>query len=226
VDKTLISDDSILEILKLFPFFEKLSDSFQQKLIQAAEFVSLPIGAHYFEEGNSCGGIALVGSGDIRVFKRAETGREITLYHVEGGATCILTASCILAQSKYPATAVVDSPTTAVSFPADLFRDWVAQNEVIRQFVFYTLASRMEGVMTLIEELTFRKLDERLLAFLKGKLIQNRATKKIKMTHEEIAIELGSAREVISRLLKDFERRGLLKQSRGIIFPTESLLDT
>jgi len=224
VNKASFINDPTLEILHLFPFFHELSDSFQDKLIQSAEFVSLPTGTHYFEEGHTCAGIALVGSGDIRVFKRGETGREITLYHVERGATCILTASCILAQSAYPATAVVDSPATAVLFPADIFRDWVAQNEIIRQFVFYTLSTRMAGIMSLIEELTFRKLDERLIDFLKGKLIPNRAKTEIKMTHEEIAIELGSAREVISRLLKDFERRGLLRQSRGIIYPTESLL--
>ena len=224
VSKKSIPDDSKLEILQLFPFFKKLSDSYQSKLIENGEFVSLPAGAHYFEEGNSCNGIALVGSGDIRVFKRGETGREITLYHVERGETCILTASCILAQSAYPAAAIVDRHTTAVLFPGDLFRDWVARNEVIRQFVFFTLASRMGAVMTLIEELTFRKLDERLIDFLKGKLNSKQTLIEIRMTHEEIAIELGSAREVISRLLKDFERRGLLKQSRGVILPQEALL--
>ena len=96
------------QILELFPFSQTLSNSFKQKLIQSAEFASLPAGAFYFEEGQSCSRIALVGSGDIRVFKRGENGREIILYHVERGETCILTASCILAQSPYPATAVVD----------------------------------------------------------------------------------------------------------------------
>ena len=108
------TEQSKLEILKLFPFFHELSNSFQQKLIQHAEVARLPAGVFYFEEGHSCSRVALVGGGDIRVFKRGESGREITLYHVERGETCILTASCVLAQSAYPATAIVDHPAEAV----------------------------------------------------------------------------------------------------------------
>ncbi|MBT7199411.1 MAG: Crp/Fnr family transcriptional regulator [Candidatus Marinimicrobia bacterium] len=206
-----------LEILQLFPFFQDLSDSFQQQMIKTAELASLPRGAFYFEEGHSCSRIALVGGGDIRVFKRGETGREITLYHVERGQTCILTASCVLAHTPYPATAIVDTDALAVLFPADIFRDWVARNEIIRRFVFSSLANRMEGVLSLIEEITFGKLDERLLKFLEERSLAFPGKQGIQMTHEEIATELGSVREVISRILKDFERRGLLQQSRGKI---------
>lgn len=207
----------MLEILRLFPFFNELSDTFRLKLTQNAELAHLPAGAVYFEEGHSCGQIALVGDGDIRVFKRGETGREITLYHVEKGQTCILSASCVLAQSTYPATAIVDREATAIVFQAGLFRDWIAQSEVIRQFIFSSLANRMAEVLFLIEELTFRKLDERLFEFLREKLKKSGQTQQLKMTHEEIAVELGSAREVISRLLKDFERKGIIVQNRGLI---------
>lgn len=204
-----------LETLQHFPFFNKLSDTFRQNLLNNSDWAKLPAGTHFFEEGNSCSQIALVGFGDVRVFKRSESGREITLYHVGRGETCILTASCVLAQTAYPATAVVDQDVGAVVFRSDMFRDWVAQNEWIRQFVFAALAERMAGVLNLVEELTFRKLDERLINFLKSKA----PSQEIRMTHEEIAIELGSAREVVSRLLKEFERRGLIQQSRGIILP-------
>lgn len=215
------SDLQSRDILRLFPFYHELSTSFQQKLVDNSEYASLSKGTFYFHEGHSCSRIALVGDGDIRVFKRGESGREITLYHVERGQTCILTASCVLAQTAYPATAIVDSDASAIVFPADIFRDWVGQNEIIRQFVFASLASRMEGVLSLIEELTFRKLDERLLEFLSSKVDTKSSQNGIQMTHEEIAIELGSAREVISRLLKDFERRGLLIRRRGNIFLQE-----
>jgi len=218
------AEQNKLEILGLFPFFQDLSDTFKQQLIRQSEYACLPAGASYFEEGHSCSQIALVGDGDIRVFKRSESGREITLYHVEKGETCILTASCVLAQSAYPATAVVDRDAHAVVFPAGVFRDWVARNETIRQFVFSSLAIRMEGVLSLIEELTFRKLDERLAEFLKEKLKTSDQDRRIIMTHEEIAVELGSAREVISRLLKDFERRGLIIQNRGEITVLDPLL--
>ena len=83
----------------------------------------------------------------------------------------------------------------------------------------------MTGVLTLIEELTFRKLDERLMEFLKEKLNSSSLKSEIRMTHEEIAVELGSAREVISRLLKDFERRRIIKQTRGCIIPVDKSLN-
>ena len=213
------------QILELFPFYQRLSNTFQDKLLVVAELAELPTGVYYFQEGHSCSRIALVGQGDVRVFKRGASGREITLYHVEGGETCILTASCVLAQTAYPATAIVDRPTQAVIFPADTFRDWVASNEVIRQFVFASLAERMEGVLSLIEEITFRKMDERLISFIKDKFKAQSGKPEIHMTHEEIALELGSAREVVSRILKEFERRGFIEQRRGVILPTTSGLN-
>jgi len=199
------------EILELFPFYQRLSQTFQRELLHSAELVALPKGAYYFEEGQSCSNIALLSKGDIRVFKRGETGREITLYHVEKGETCILTASCVLGNSTYPASAIVDQDAQAVVFSAGLFRDWVARNDEIRHFVFETMASRMARVLSLIGEITFGKMDQRLAKFLQGN------APKINMTHEEIAIELGSVREVISRLLKELERKGAINQSRGMI---------
>jgi len=221
-EKTSIEHPS-LKILQLFPFFHELSTSAQQQLLNSSEIATLPRGAFYFREGHICSQIALVGEGDIRVFKRGESGREITLYHVGRGQTCILSASCVLGQTPYPATAIVGSDARAVVFSADNFRAWVAQNEVIRRFVFASLANRMEVVLSLLEEVIFGKLDERLLKFLKVKAHSVKDMKNIQITHEEIAIELGSAREVISRLLKDFERRGLLQQGRGKILLDEKL---
>ena len=207
----------ILPILELFPFFASISQSFRAELLRSAEGVSLPRGAYYFEEGQYCGNIALLGAGDIRVFKRGENGREITLYHVEQGETCILTASCLLSQSIYPASAVVEKTAQAVVFPAGIFRDWVTRNDEVRKFVFSSMAQRIENVLTLVGEITFRKMDDRLRLFLRER-IENAADKRtIQMTHEEIAMELGTAREVVSRLLKELERKGLLEQSRGLI---------
>lgn len=211
-----MSDESrIISILELFPFYHSISQSFKRKVLAAAEYATLPVGAYYFEEGQYCGNFALLGSGDIRVFKRGENGREITLYHVERGETCILTASCVLGHSDYPASAVIDSAAEAVVFPSGIFRDWVASNDEIRQFVFSAITHRMEGVLALIAEITFRKMDERLALFLSEKVSQSPKQNLVHMTHGEIAIELGTAREVVSRLLKDFERKGWLKQTRG-----------
>ncbi|MFQ5629200.1 MAG: YgaP-like transmembrane domain [bacterium] len=101
----------------------------------------------------------MVGKGDIRVHKAGATSREIMLYHVGAGETCILTASCVLAGVSYPASARVEKQAEAVLFPAPTFREWVAENDQIRQFVFETLAKRVATAMALIEEITFRKMD-------------------------------------------------------------------
>lgn len=206
------------DILKKFSFYNKAGSMSQKELEQNGMFVSLKAGEFYFHEGDACRQIAIVGEGNIRVYKTGETGKEITLYHVRSGETCILTASCVLGGMNYPASAVAEEETTAVVFAAPLFRGWVAGNEAIRDFVFTTLANRMAGVMTLVEEITFNKMDGRLAEYLRKKFSnKGRSVKEIQITHEQIAIELGSAREVVSRLLKEFERQGAIELARGRI---------
>lgn len=206
------------DILAQFPFFEQLPSRWQQRLQEKAASAQLPAGAFYFHEGDACTQIALVGKGDIRVYKGSESGREITLYHVRAGSTCILTASCVLAGMSYPASARVESAAKAVLFPAPDFRQWITERSEIRQFVFETLASRMAEVMALIEEITFRKMDTRLATFLQQRFAnEGRPLSTLHFTHEQIAIELGSAREVISRLLKEFERLDAITITRGRI---------
>ncbi|MCA9741665.1 MAG: Crp/Fnr family transcriptional regulator [Deferribacteres bacterium] len=206
------------EILAQFSFFNELPSRWQQLVGEKAASASLPAGAFYFHEGDACTHIALVGKGDIRVYKGSESGREITLYHVRTGSTCILTASCVLAGMSYPASARVEAAAEAVLFPASDFRQWITESAEIRQFVFETLARRMADVMALIDEITFRKMDARLATFLQQRFANDgRPLTTLHFTHEQIAIELGSAREVISRLLKEFERLGAISITRGRI---------
>ncbi len=216
-----------LEILSLFSFYQHAPDSLKKEIEQQAGIGELPAGAFYFHEGEACTRIGLVGSGDIRVYKAGDSGREITLYHVRRGETCILTASCILADVSYPATACVEQTTQAVVFPAHVFRHWVATQEIVREFVFTSLARRMADVMSLIDEISFRKLDARLAGFLLSRFTgQGTAVRVLHLTHEQIAVELGSAREVVSRLLKEFERCGAISLARGRVYlRDESWLD-
>ncbi len=206
------------EILENFPFYAEAGRTSRQMLEDAASAVKLRPGDFYFFEGDSCHQIALLGSGSIRVYKQGASGREITLYHVGAGETCILTASCVLAGMTYPACAIAELETEAVVFPAATFRNWVARDERVRQFVFKTLASRMSTVMALVEEIAFNRLDSRLAHYLRQSFAnEGRPVRVLHATHEKIAAELGSAREVISRLLKEFERTGAIKLTRGRI---------
>jgi CRP/FNR family transcriptional regulator len=149
------------------------------------------------------------------VFKVGETGREITLYHVQEGQTCLINMLCVFLGKPAMATAAVETPVEAVIIPAAAFRDWVRTRDSIRHFIFETMAERMVAVMTLVEEVAFRRMDTRLAAALLNRFDQAQPANFIATTHEEIAAELGTAREVVSRLLKELERQGAVHLARG-----------
>lgn len=177
----------------------------------------LPEGAYFYREGDSSALIPLIGTGSVRVFKSNESGREITLYHVGPGESCILTTSCVLTGTRYPASAMVEhgSPVTALVIPAGEFYKWVGEYEPVRCFVFDLMSERLISMMQLVEEVAFGRMDNRLANYLTQQFAQKTDDKTLIITHEQIADELGTAREVVSRLLKDFERSGAIEVARG-----------
>ena len=205
------------EILRCYPFYRDAEPVFRRELENASVAVKLPPGTDYFREGGQCRQVALIGKGSVRVYKKGETGREITLYYVLPGETCILTASCMLGEKTYPADAVIEEETEAVILDAGFFRDAVSSREGVRRFVFETFSRRMTEVLTLLEEISFGRMDRRLAEFLSKRLGEAHGDGVLNMTHEQIAAELGTAREVVSRLLKEFERTGAVELSRGRI---------
>ena len=203
------------EILNKFQFYRESGEAQQEEFASRGSIARLHRGDFFFHEGDSCRHVALIGGGDIRVYKTGSTGREVTLYHVCSGETCTLTASCILANIEYPATAVAESETVALLYPAPLFREWIITNDDIRTFVFQTLALRMSNVMSLVEEITFNKMDRRVAEYLLQQVEKKGdPLAPIQSTHERIASELGSAREVISRILQEFKRMGAIEMGR------------
>ena len=159
-------------------------------------------------------GIALLISGVVRVFKLSPTGREITLYRFGEGESCIFTANAILHDQDFPALAVVERDAEAVMIPADKFKEWVRQYDAWRDFVFSLVSQRLYRVMEVVEEVAFQRMDRRIAAFL---LDRSQYKNPINITHQKIANEIGSSREVVSRLLEDFAGQGLIKLSRGKI---------
>lgn len=190
--------------------------SLQATIAAAASYASLPADAYFYREGDLCSHFAMVGAGSIWVLKATETGQEITLYHVQEGEPCLVNMLCVFLNRPAMATAVVEVPTEAVIVPEAVFRRWVELNEAVRNFVFETMASHVIDVMVLVEELAFRKMDNRLARLLLQRFMQrDRPLRVISTTHEELAGELGTAREVVSRLLKEFERIGAVRIGRG-----------
>ena len=151
-------------------------------------------------------------SGIVRVYKVGESGRQITLYRFGNGQSCILTANAILSQKTFPAVAIVEKDAEAVMIPADVFRNWVGKYDLWREFVFDLLSQRLSSVMEIIDQVVFSRMDVRLGALL---ITRSQVQNPIRITHQEIAAELGSSREVISRLLEDFSERGFVAVGRG-----------
>jgi CRP/FNR family transcriptional regulator len=201
------------DFLNAFPTFRGRLQDLVPAMIAAGRQQSIPRNARIYAEGDSCSSIAFILSGEIRVYKIGETGREITLYEIGPGETCILNASCILSHTSYPANAVAVSDVTLLLVPSSDFKKFVMENEEMWAFVFTLLSQRLARVMELVEEVAFGRMDQRLMDYLRDKS----KDRSLETTHQKIANELGTSREVISRLLKDFERKQQVRLSRNSI---------
>lgn len=201
-------------IARSLPILQQADASFVREFQQAAFFARIPAGRDVFLEGDRVEAIALLISGVVRVYKIGETGREITLYRFGNGASCILTANAILSRKSFPAIATVERDAEAVMIPADTFRDWVRRFDLWREFVFDLFSQRLSTVMAIVEEVAFRRMDSRVASLL---LNQAQAHNPLKITHQEIASELGSSREVVSRLIEDFVSEGSIRSGRGTV---------
>lgn len=207
-----------IDIFNQYQFYNEAERSLQEQLVQTAHKVDLAPGRFFFHEGDICTQVVLVGKGDIRVFKTAESGREITLYHVQAGDICLLTSLTLVTEQAYPASAQVMLPAEVLLFPASTFRKWITAHQVIRQLAFKTIMHRIVDMMVLIDEIMSRKIDHRLAEFLLNHCAFDQdQVMTLHLTHEQIATELNSVREVISRTLKKFERQGIIKLSRSCI---------
>jgi CRP/FNR family transcriptional regulator len=206
------------DLLSKLPFYTQAPPDLQRAIGEAASVVRLSPGDYFLREGDTCAHFALIVSGRLRVFKLGESGHEITLYHVGAGEACPLNVSCVLSERPVPAMAKVEEAVEAIVIPAPTFRRWMAQHEAIRTFVFQMFANRLTEVMSLVEEVAFRRMDQRLARRLHDLLVQDGTPRaSVEITHAEIASDLGTAREVVSRLLKEFERLGAITLSRGKI---------
>jgi CRP/FNR family transcriptional regulator len=199
--------------LEIFPFFQKGSPEAVKEILSTAMYEALPANTMMQLEGQPSDSLGLMLSGVKRIYKTSKIGREITLYEVGPGEACILNASCILSNIVCPVNAVSVTDVAMLSLPAKDFRELVAKYEEMRSFVFAAISQNFASIIELIEEVAFRKMDERLSDY----LVEKSEHGKLPATHQKIADDLGTAREVVSRLLKEFERKGILRLSRNLI---------
>ncbi len=197
--------------LSCFPPLSAASEP-DRRFLAEAKILRVPAGVTVFRPGDDCQNYLMVVQGSVRVQKVAENGREIVLYRVESGQTCMLTTSCLLAGERYPAEGVTETEVVVRALSLELFHKLLATSDTFRRFVFGSFGERMADLMMLVEAIAFGRLDSRLAQRL---LALGGSSGRIVITHQQLAAELGSAREVVSRLLKEFERRGWIALERG-----------
>jgi len=199
---------------QVLPDLEKSADATTAQLLDNSSIISLPENSTVFQQGDACKNYLIVLDGKVQVFTRAENGREIVLYHLYQGDSCVLTTSCLFGNKNYPAEGKTKTAVTALAIPVDQFNIALQQSAAFRAMVFAAFSSHLSDLITLIEEVAFGRLDVRLTKH----LLDNCNDKNVlTSTHQNIATELGSAREVISRQLKELESKGFIQINRGFI---------
>lgn len=201
-----------------FPDLAMLPPEDRALLTERSGAVSLPAGTVVFAPGKPAENFLLVRAGTVRVQQVSESGREIVLYRVSGGESCIMTTACLLSEEMYAAEGVTETDVDAVAVPRAAFEEALARSPGFRRAVFAGYAQRIGDLMHVVEDVAFQRLDKRLAQCL---LRRVDADGVITATHQDLASELGSAREVIGRLLKELERRGWIAVARGRITLTD-----
>lgn len=212
--------------LDQFSFFHNANAALQAEMCLAADRKSFPAGQILYHEGDRVAAVAFVVRGHARIFKTSDSGSEITLYHVHDGQPCLMNLLSVVLCRNAMASAIALTPIDAVLFPVTAFRKWIEVEKSVRHFVLETLAHRTVEVMKLVEEVAFQKIDHRLAHVLLDRFRNYGVPLRvIRTTHDDLARELGTAREVVSRLLKELERRGAISLCRGQIeFKDERVL--
>jgi CRP/FNR family transcriptional regulator len=199
-------------LAELFPELAGARPELLERIVARSAYRKVPPGTTMFSERAPCTGFPLVLSGSVRVAQQYPNGRELQLYRVKAGESCLLSGSCLLGNSHYPATGTTETDVEMLVLPPDAFRALVAEDETFRSYVFSLFGERLSTLMQLVEAITYQKLDQRLAALLVERIGGGEPT--IHTTHQGLADELGSVREIVSRLLRSFEDRGWVELGR------------
>lgn len=205
-----MNQNNSLAWLEQFPALLELEKNARELLAKSARIVEAPIGTIGYSEGMPCNAYVMRLSGQSRVYKMSASGREILLYRVGSGETCVITTTCILGNSDYPASTMVEQPIRDVIVPKAAFNQLMIDSAVFRRFVMENYGALISDLIVLLDEVAFHSLDARL-----AKLLLDAGDNTVTRTHQQLADELGTAREVVSRQLKRFEQKNWVALGRG-----------
>lgn len=200
--------------IERFEALSALEPQTRDALVARSAVVKVPAGHVIFGPGKSPDHMLLLLAGSVRVVQTSETGREIVLYRVEAGQSCVLTTACLLAHEEYSAEGIAETDVEAVAIPRALFDELMGRSDAFREFVFTAYSRRITDLFRLIDEVAFGRIDVRLAQRL---ATMARGGTEVRATHQQLAGELGTAREVVSRQLQEFQRRGWIALARGTI---------
>ncbi|SFI59990.1 Crp/Fnr family transcriptional regulator [Celeribacter neptunius] len=207
-----------MDWIERFEGLANLEPRVRERLVAQSQIVHLTPGTLLFGPGKRPENLLMLLEGTVRVQQTTEGGREIVLYRVHAGESCVMTTACLLAYEDYAAEGVAETDVEAVAIPRRVFDDLVAKSQSFRTFVFSAYSRRITDLFHVIEEIAFQKVDIRLAQ----KILQlSLGAGELKATHAQLAAELGTAREVISRQLQEFQRRGWVETGRGLVRLTD-----
>lgn len=210
----MIRSEHLSQILSLFP---SMADITEEDWNQGGVNVLQMEPNYIIEEGQFLEFVVMVLDGTVRMYKISPSGREITLYRIHGGECCPIMTSSILGKIEYEASACVETPGLVLMIPAQIFRNWTDRYPTFRQFIFKSFAKRIILLSSLLDSINFKSIRGRVSEFLIQLANQSGNTDILHVTHDSLSVELGTAREVISRTLKGLEKEDIIKLHRGKI---------
>ncbi len=211
----MLTESENSRLLERYPMLGQLTAAQFGELQSGAALMKVPAETVIFDENQACQGFPLLLSGSVRVIKAAANGRELRLYRVCPGESCILTSSCLMGHAKYPARGIAEAETEIVLLTPATFAALLSTHQPFRDYVFSLFSERLTDMMELVSAVAFQKLDQRLAALLVSR------PSPIHTTHQALADELGSVREMVSRMLKQFAEQGWVKLGREMVEVTD-----
>ena len=205
-----------MSVAEYFPIFDKLTPQEQELLLQSAVKRRVPAGTMLHNGSELCMGLLVICSGQLRAYINSEEGREVTVYRLFEMDTCLLTASCVMNSIQFDITITAEKETEFWIIPPYIYKRLVENSAVMANYVNDIMATHFTDVMWLMEQIMWKSFDKRLAAFLlEESELEN--TRTLKITHEIIAGHMGTAREVVTRMLRYFQTEGMVKLTRGTI---------
>ena len=209
-----------MDLAEFLPFFKKLSPQQQRRLTDAAEPMEAKSGTVVHNGSLDCLGLLIIRSGQLRVYTLSREGREVTLYRLFDHDICLFSASCVMPDIQFEVVIEAEKDTSMWVIPSCLFKDLMEESAAVANYANQLISSRISEVMWLMEQIMWKSFDKRLAGFLLEECALENA-QSLKMTHERIAAHLGTAREVVTRMLRYFQSEGMVRLSRGEITITD-----